>query len=180
MRLDDATRRALSLGVMALGVLALVVGGVVYAFAGAGARDVYVGLAVVLLLLAVAEAWLLFARTGERAPKAAPEEFLLADEAPVLHEDVYDVTCGRCRAAFQVTDHLQRPLVALCPVCGAEGIVPLRGPGAAAATPTEVAPPHKLVRLRCPKCGTVNEAQDAGQRPLRVACSQCGAAIGIR
>jgi len=169
-RLDEPTRRTLSLLVLAAAALLLVAGGVTYALVGAEGRAAYLGMIVALLVLAGAEAYLLFGGQKAAGEARVEEEYLLADEAPVLHEDVYDVKCGRCQTAFQVVDHGVRPLVAACPVCGAEGILEI-----GRATPV-----HHMIHLRCPRCQTVNDVEDRGTRPLRARCSQCQALIGLR
>ncbi len=164
--MDETRRRTLSLAILAAAALLLVAGVAVYLVRGAEARSAYLALVVVLLLLGLAQAYLLFAKRVAQA-MAPKEEYLLADESPVLEEDVYDVKCGSCGTEFRVPDTLQRPLLAHCPVCGAEGIVPLRRPA-------------KEVRLRCPRCQRVNAVADDGSRPLRARCAGCSAMLAVR
>jgi hypothetical protein len=73
-------------------------------------------------------------------------------------------------------------------VCGAEGIVPVRGatpPAVPPAVPSATPPPTgtspvRAVRLKCPRCQAVTSVADTGARPLRARCSGCGAALGLR
>jgi ribosomal protein S27E len=189
---DPVARRRLSFVILGIAAAVMIGAVLLYLFRRVADRDLYLALIVLILLLGAAQATLLFGKPA-RKEKIAPEEYLLADEAPVLEEDVYDVECGRCGTHFRVTDHLQRPLLALCPVCGAEGIVPIRAgshsakleiaPSASAPLtgPSPPPPPAaKSLRLKCPRCQTVNTVIDSGSRPLRATCTGCGATIGVR
>ena len=164
--MEERVRRTLSLAVLGLAAAVLVAGVLLYVLRGAQDRSLFLVLVAVLLVLGLGQAYLLF---GARVAKAvAPkEEYLLADEAPVLKEDVYTIQCGSCGTEFRVADTLQRPLLAHCPVCGAEGIVPLKAP-------------TKEARLRCPRCQKVNAVPDSGERPLKSRCQGCGATLAAR
>ncbi|MEA3201951.1 MAG: hypothetical protein QOE90_3379 [Thermoplasmata archaeon] len=176
--MEGDTRRTLSLVVLGLSALVLVAGVALFALRGGQDRNAFLGLIVVVLLLGTAEAYLVFGGRAAR-PGRETEEYLLADEAPVLDEDVYEIRCGTCGTQFRVADTLVRPLMAHCPVCGAEGIVPLAAP-AASPQPQPKPQPVRIVKLRCPRCQTVNAVEDTGQRPLRTRCTGCNAPLGLR
>lgn len=163
----DPRRRTLSLAILGAAALVVVAAVALYLVRGTQDRDVFLALIALLLLLVAAEVYLLF---GARLVKAAApkEEYLLADEAPVLREDVYDIKCGTCGTEFRVSDTLQRPLMAHCPACGAEGIVPVE------------APKTGDIRIKCPRCETVNVLPDTGERPFLARCARCAATLTAR
>ncbi|MEA3142703.1 MAG: hypothetical protein QOG31_27 [Thermoplasmata archaeon] len=92
-------------------------------------------------------------------------------ERPALR--LLHVTCGRCQAAFEVTQDPTADTPVVCPNCGQAEVLPsLRADPLAMRTPATV----PTVRVACPQCGTKFQAVRNLHGPTPLTCPACGRA----